>query len=187
MVTKGSKQQIITKKFNNSPIESVTNFKYLGLEFSHDGNYDLAKRELYKRGLKAYFKLSSSLNPRPKPYLILHLFDHIIKPILLYGCEVWSPLDLKYRNSKIPSNEKATFLKIQRDNMPFITKFMSKDDPIERLHLKFCKMSLGVHSKASNMATYSELGRYPLFIDQIFQCIKYIDFNTLKMMHKINC
>ena len=37
-------------------------------------------------------------------------------------------------------------------------------------------MSLGVHSKASNMATYSELGRYPLFIDQISQCMKYIDY-----------
>ena len=97
MVTKGSNQQIITLKLNNSSIESVTNFKYLGLEFSHDGIYDLAKRELYNRGLKAYFKISSSLNPRPKPYLLLHLFDHIIKPILLYGCEVWSPLELKYR------------------------------------------------------------------------------------------
>ena len=53
---------------------------------------------------------------------------------------------------------------------------MNKDDPIERLHLQFCKMSLGVHSKAPNMAVYSELGRYPLFIDQINLCMIYINY-----------
>ena len=180
MVTKGSpkgaNQELTTLKFNDVSLECVTNFKYLGLEFSYDGNNDLAKKELYKRGLKAYFKLCSSFNPRPKPSMLLHLFDHIVKPIILYGCEIWSPLDLKYRSSKYPLNEKATFLKVQRDRMPFITKFMGKDDPIERLHLKLCKMSLGVHSKASNMAIYSDLGRYPLFIDQITQCMKYINY-----------
>ena len=176
MVTKGNNKETISLKFKDTSIECVTNFNYLGLEVSHDGNNDLAKNELYKRGLKAYFKLCSTLNPRPNPSMLLHLFDHIIKPILLYGCEIWCPLDLKYRINKKNLDEKATFIKEQRDKMPFITKFMNKDDPIERLHLKFCKMSLGVHSKAPNMAVYSELGRYPLFIDQINLCMKYINY-----------
>jgi len=176
MVTKGVKENGTKLEYNNQIVEQVSNFKYLGLEFSNDGNNTIAKNELYKRGLKAYFKLISSLNPRPKPSIMLHLFDNIIKPVLLYGCEIWSPIDLTYRRNKYPLNEKASFLKEQRDKIPFITKFMNKDDPIERLHLKFCKLTLGVHSKSSNLAVYSELGRYPLFIDQLVQCMKYINY-----------
>ena len=67
MVTKGNNKETISLKFKDTSIECVTNFKYLGLEVSHDGNNDLAKNELYKRGLKAYFKLCSTLNPRPNP------------------------------------------------------------------------------------------------------------------------
>ena len=49
-------------------------------------------------------------------------------------------------------------------------------DPIEKLHLKFCKSILGVHSKATNLAVYSELGRYPLFVDRIVVSMKYIHY-----------
>ena len=37
----------------------------------------------------------------------------------------------------------------------------------------FCKVILGVHS---NLAVYSELGRYPLVIDQITLSMKYINY-----------
>ena len=33
---------------------------------------------------------------------------------------------------------------------------------IEKTHLKFCKLYLGVNRKASNLASRGELGRYPL-------------------------
>ena len=35
---------------------------------------------------------------------------------------------------------------------------------IEKLHLKFCKRILGVHSKSTNLAVYAELGRTPLIL-----------------------
>ena len=53
---------------------------------------------------------------------------------------------------------------------------MDKIDQTEKLHLKFCKIILGVHSKSSNLAVYSELGRYPLFIDQIILNLKYLKY-----------
>lgn len=34
--------------------------------------------------------------------------------------------------------------------------------PCERIHLKFCKYLLGVHSKSTNFLVLSELGRFPL-------------------------
>ena len=35
----------------------------------------------------------------------------------------------------------------------------------EKLHTKFCKYVLGVHSKASNIACVGELGRFPIYVD----------------------
>ena len=180
MITKGSNAQPCELTYQNDKIEQVNSFKYLGIEFCQDGNTNAARNDLYKRGLKAYFKLVRSLKPLPKPSILLHLFDHLIKPILLYGCEIWSPLDLLYRNAKGPLNEKASFIKDLRDKFPYITKYMDKEDPTEKLHLKCCKLALGVHSKSSNLAVYAELGRYPLFIDQLVQCIKYIEYMELE-------
>ena len=57
---------------------------------------------------------------------------------------------------------------------------MDKDDPTEKLPLKCCKLALGVHSKSSNLAVYAELGGYSLFIDQLVQCIKYIEYTDLE-------
>ena len=84
---KGSNAQPCELTYQNDKIEQVNSFKYLGIEFCQDGNTNAARNDLYKRGLKAYFKLVRSLKPLPKPSILLHLFDHLIKPILLYGCD----------------------------------------------------------------------------------------------------
>ena len=62
----------------------------------------------------------------------LDLFDKMIKPILLYGCEVWG---------------------------------FGKNEVLERVHLKFCKILLNLKSSTPNYMVYSELGRYPIDID----------------------
>ena len=59
----------------------------------------------------------------------LHLFDSLIMPILLYGCEIWG-----CENNSI----------------------------IERLHLKFCKMLLGINKSSPTCIVLGELGRFPL-------------------------
>jgi hypothetical protein len=42
--------------------------------------------ELYKKSLKGYFKLQKDFLPlSPKPKTSIHIFDHTIKPIALYG------------------------------------------------------------------------------------------------------
>jgi hypothetical protein len=48
-----------------------------------------AKEDLYKRGLKALFNFKKSYNLyKPKIKTLLHIFDHTVKPVLLYGSEV---------------------------------------------------------------------------------------------------
>ena len=61
----------------------------------------------------------------------LHLFDTIISPIMLYGCEIWGYSDVSI---------------------------------LEKLHLKFLKMILGVHIRSCSNMVYGELARFPLDI-----------------------
>ena len=62
---------------------------------------------------------------------IYDLYDKIVKPILLYGCEIWGFTNLQV---------------------------------IERAHLKFCKLLLGVKRSTPSFMVYGELGAYPLNI-----------------------
>ena len=60
---------------------------------------------------------------------------------------------------------------------------MSKSKEIEHLHLKFCKKILGVESSTCTSILYSELNRYPLYINRYSSIIKYwgkiLSFNNL--------
>ena len=70
MVAKSNRLLVSKLTYNNMIIEQVTSFKYLGIEFSYDGDNLITKSDLYKRGLKAYFELMRSLNPH-------HLYHYI--------------------------------------------------------------------------------------------------------------
>jgi hypothetical protein len=43
-----------------------------------------------------------------------------------------------------------------------------KNDIIERVHLKFCKLLLHVKTSTPNFMVYGELGRYPFCLFQIY-------------------
>jgi hypothetical protein len=137
----------------------VNRYKYLGIHFCASGFFYFAQEELYKKALKACFKFSKdqlSLNPTIKTSM--HVFDHIIKPILLYGCEVWgilNPFTSKFRNTLL--NFSRIFDKL----------------PAEKLHQKFCKYILGVPSRTSNTAVLSELGRFPIYFNIVKALVKY--------------
>jgi hypothetical protein len=72
---------------------------------SASGTFSFAQDELYKKSLKAYFKVQKdflSLNPKPKTSL--HIFDHTIKLIALYGCEIWGTFNsntARFRNGTL--------------------------------------------------------------------------------------
>lgn len=89
----------------------------------------------------------------------IHVFDHTIKPILLYGSEIWGIFNVNNRKIKESNN-------IQLDQC-------FKNFKGETLHLKFCKYILGLNKKSVNHATLSELGRHPLHFDIIKSITKY--------------
>ena len=71
---------------------------------------------------------------RSHPMITLHLFDTLIKPILLYNSDFWGCL-------KVPKN-----------------------NPIENIHMRFCKDLLGVQRETCNIGVLLELGRVPLML-----------------------
>ena len=94
--------------------------------------------------------------------VLLKLFDCVVAPVLLYGCEVWGANTL----GKIASPQQ------------FSSKFFSIITFAEKLHLKFCKRILGVHTKVSNVAVYAEWSGAPL--------ITKITITVLKFWARIN-
>ena len=131
--------------YKGMSLDCVREYKYLGVLFSLSGSFSLASSELYKKGLKAFYKIKSIFgSTRPNSEVAFHVFDHTIKPILTYGSEIWGSCMKNSRTT--PSLDK-----------------IYRDMHAEKLHLKYCKYVLGIHSKASNLATVGELGRFPIY------------------------
>lgn len=112
-----------------------------------------AKTDLSKRGQKAIFKMKTMFkNGSVSIETLMHLFDHIAKPILLYASDVWG----------------STLMKNGHLNLNTLCH-----DEIENCHLKFCRYALGVSRKAPTIGIYGETGRYPLAIEAIVNTVKY--------------
>jgi hypothetical protein len=71
----------------------------------------------------------------------IHVFDHTIKPILLYGSEIWGSFNTQ--TSKFKNDRQITLDYIFNNLM------------CEKLHIKFGKFILGVHRKTTNQAVLS--------------------------------
>ena len=145
--------------FKNVQLDCVSHYKYLGLFFSASGSFSFAQKELFQKAQKAYFKLCKDfLSLNPNINISMHVFDHTIKPILLYGSEIWAyfdPFKSKLKNGAF------TFDQIYGKLF------------CEKLHTRFCKFILGLHRKTTNIAVMSELGRFPLHFNIIRSMIKY--------------
>ena len=93
--------------------------------------------------MRIFYIPKSKLGPLFKTHVdvSLHLFDTLIKPILLYGSDFWGCLRLP------------------------------KNNPIENMHMTFCKELIGVQKQTPNLGVLLELGRLPLTIFARKNCI----------------
>jgi hypothetical protein len=67
--------------------------------FSNSSSFTEAKKELYQKGLKAYFEFRKCFeHHKPKIKTLLHVFDHTIKPVFLYGSAIWGILSAEKLN-----------------------------------------------------------------------------------------
>ena len=84
------------------------------------------------------------------------MFDSLVKPILLYSCQVITPHLLTTKKLSLNDTNNEKYFKT------------ISSDIYEQFHIKFLKWCLGVHRKSSNIGVWGETGRYPL----IFHALK---------------
>ena len=93
--------------FNNAPLEAVDDFSYLGVIFNFNGKFNKTKKHLTDQARKAMFSILTKIKKLCLPIDIqLQLFDSMVKPISLYGSEVWGS-----ENSSIISQFQLKFYK----------------------------------------------------------------------------
>ena len=128
----------------NETIYTTNTYKYLGFIMTPSGEINTGLRDLKDRALRAYYSLKNKMGRyfMLYPSITLHLFDTLIKPILLYNSDFWGCLK------------------------------MPKNNPIENVHMRFCKELLGVQRQTTNIGVLLELGRVPMIIYGIKNCVK---------------
>ena len=142
--------------YENKAIESVTEYSFLGMLIKCNGNLSQSTLELTKKAKKVFFAIKSytkSLNNLPIK-VANNLFDSLVKPIMTYNSEV-TYLDTYISFHRAKSRALTSGKEINQ--LDFIDK-----TPIENMHLKFCKSTLGIRKNASNLGARVELGRLPI-------------------------
>ena len=88
----------IETRYNDTVLEQVNTFPYLGITLNNKGNFEQNKINMINKCTKAFYKLwRSSKNANLSVKSLFHLYDHTIKPILVYGSEVTFTFNLKKR------------------------------------------------------------------------------------------
>ena len=143
MVMRVSKSGRLSKScftFNNIPLTNTKTYKYLGVVFDSAETFSLAKANMQDRGLKAMIKVKSVVDREAMfPLISMDLFDKTVKPVCLYGSEIWGQMPV---STTITPGE-------------LLDKLVKKI-PIEKINLSYMKWLLGVH-KYSSIWQYWEI------------------------------
>ena len=168
---KKSKVMVCNKKLSvkdkfvvvNETLEIVKKYNYLGVIISHTSSFNQAIETLTKKAMKCSFSIGKLLSAQYfTPIDVqLHCFDIMVKPVLLYCSEIWGQ-DLLHSTKE------------------WKIDILDNNNDIEKMHVKFCKFLLHVHSKASNIAVRSELGRPTMICSVIASILRY--YCRLKFM-----
>ena len=136
---------------NNQKLENTEEYKYLGITINRKGSFAPALNDLTCKAKRAIYALNSKINIRfLSVKTLLKLFDSLICPVLLYGCEVWEPY-LNQDDDKWDAN------------------------PIEKVHTQFIKRILGVNRSTSTIMLRGEVGRYSLQSRIIIRNVRYLN------------
>ena len=137
----------VLKGYNFTYGNHVNEYKYLGIYFRSSGIFTQCIKYLCNKALKAIFCIKKALiSDCMNTGLYVTLYNHCVKPILLYGSEVWS----------------IDFL----INKPGLTQMENRYDLFipEKTQLKFLKNVMGVHKYSVNDAVRADFGIFPLAV-----------------------
>jgi hypothetical protein len=89
-ISKGRNQNNNRFKIGNEVLEEIHEYKYLGIFFTRTGSFVKTKSYIAEQANKAMFSLLKKIKRLSLPFdLQIELFEKTVKPILLYGCELW--------------------------------------------------------------------------------------------------
>ena len=146
--------------FEGNPLKSVKEYTYLGITMTLTGSYKVATSNLRKKALRGYFALRKMVDWRYlKHTSIIKLMECLVRPILMYACQVWLPY--------LSGSDLLNLCK----NLP--TRFSGSS--YENTHLTMLKWILGVGKNTSNIGVWGDTGKYPLAITSIKQVIDYYE------------
>ena len=76
--------------FGEHIIDTVDEYNYLDFVFNYNVKFKIAKSHLYQKGCRAMVSLLRKARNVSLPLdIMLKLFNVIVKPVVLYGAEVW--------------------------------------------------------------------------------------------------
>ena len=156
-------KKIRNQKFyvGNSIIGVQNSYCYLGIEISNTGNFSKSHDKLYKKTVRAKYSVFSSVDVYadvPNVPIFLRLFDSLLKPVLLYGSEIWGVC-------KLPKMNK---------NGDFDTQNCSSGiKPVDKFVNKYSRTLLGVPNSCSTVGSHLALGRLPIKLNIFKAMIKY--------------
>ena len=156
----GNQKIKATFRVNGKELENVKEFKYLGITVHKKGcSFNPTLKYLKLKATRALYALRAKVNINSLPIQVaLKLFDAIIKPILLYGSEVWEPF-LNHNSEKWEEND------------------------IERTYTQFLKQTLGVNRSATNAMIRGEINRHTLREEILRRNINYTGYLHHKTMN----
>ena len=132
----------------------------MGIELSSSGSFRLAKTNLMDKARKAIFPLYTTISQfNLQCSNSLKLFRSWIRPIILYGTEVWS--HFSFHQIKAVIEKRTTLFEL------------ATTSEVGLVQHKFLKFILGVKSNCSNTATLGELGEFPLMLNGILTLLKF--------------
>ena len=91
MIIKSKKDTYANFVYDNSNLEEVSFYNYLGIDIHHKLNWNYNIKKRINGGWKAYFGLENSCK---EANLVMWdknklLFETLVTHIILYGCELW--------------------------------------------------------------------------------------------------
>ena len=131
---------------NSKLLSQAESYCYLGIVLQRNGTFKTGIENLTLKGKRAYHSWASDFSVYNKTPIdvIMKLFDTLVKPILLYGSEIWGA----FSKSLMHENYKKYLLNCNSKFEIFFTSI--------------CKSILGVRKTASNLGVKAELGVFPL-------------------------
>ena len=151
--SKGNQKIKASFRINGIELENVKEFKYLGITIhKKSGSFTPTLTYFKNKARRALYALRAKININNIPLKVaLKLFDAIIKPILLYGSEVWEPF-LNQDESKWDQNE------------------------VEKTYTQFLKQILGVNRSTMTAMVRGELNKHSLQEEILRRNINYAGY-----------